>query len=197
MSAFVGRIAPEGAYPLERPGRRPRGRAALRPVETPSLDAASCRRVMSYWATGVSVVTSQAADGPRGCTVNSFTSLSLDPLLLLVALHRDSGTLSALRACGGFCINVLASHQDHLSRRFARPSSDADKFRGVEYAVVDGAPVLAGCLATISCRTEHTLAGGDHEIVVARPIAAQTREDASALVFYRRGYQPAEYARAP
>jgi flavin reductase (DIM6/NTAB) family NADH-FMN oxidoreductase RutF len=193
MSAFVGRIAPDGAYSPERAGRRrQRSRAALRPVETAALDAAGCRRVMSYWATGVSVVTSHAADGPIGCTVNSFTSLSLDPLLLLVALHRDSGTLAAVRASGGFCVNVLAAGQDHLSSRFARPSAEADKFRGVEYTLVDGAPVLAGCLASISCRTEHTLAGGDHEIVVARPVAARTREDARALVFYRRGYQFAE-----
>jgi flavin reductase (DIM6/NTAB) family NADH-FMN oxidoreductase RutF len=172
MSALITRIAPGRSATLD------------------SLDPASCRRLMSHWATGVSIVTSLGDDGPKGCTVNSFTSLSLDPLLLLVALHGRSSTLDAIRSSRRFCVNVLAAGQEDLSRRFARSAADVDKFAGVEYAVRNGAPVLAGCLATIGCEIERTLSGGDHEIVVARPLAGHTTE-AAPLIFFRRGYQAA------
>jgi 3-hydroxy-9,10-secoandrosta-1,3,5(10)-triene-9,17-dione monooxygenase reductase component len=138
----------------------------------------------------VSVVTSLGGDGPKGCTVNSLTSLSLDPLLLLVALHARSSTLEAVRASSHFCVNVLAADQEDLCHRFARPAADVDKFAGLDYQVVDGTPVLGGCLATIRCEAEKVLSGGDHEIVVARPLAGHTT-DAAPLIFFRRGYQAA------
>jgi 3-hydroxy-9,10-secoandrosta-1,3,5(10)-triene-9,17-dione monooxygenase reductase component len=174
MASLIDLIAPRG----------PRA-AAL-----DTLDAASCRRLMSNWATGVSVVTSVGGDGPKGCTVNSLTSLSLDPLLLLVALHARSSTLEAVRTSRRFCINVLAADQEELCHRFARPAAGIDKFADLAYDVVDGAPVLSGCLATIRCAADRMLSGGDHEIVVARPLAGHTTE-AAPLIFFRRGYQAA------
>jgi 3-hydroxy-9,10-secoandrosta-1,3,5(10)-triene-9,17-dione monooxygenase reductase component len=174
MTALIERIVP--------------GAPRARRIET--LDPLSCRRLMSHWATGVSVVTSLGAGGPKGCTVNSLTSLSLDPLLLLVALHGRSSTLDAVRASRRFCVNVLASDQEDLCHRFARPAADIDKFAGLAFEVIDGAPVLAGCLASIRCEAEHIMSGGDHEIVVARPLAGHTTE-AAPLIFFRRGYKAA------
>ena len=179
MSAFITRIAPG---PRIVPGGE---------WSSAALDPAGYRHLMSSWPTGVSVVTSIDGDGAKGCTVNSLTSLSLDPLLLLVALHRESTTLDAIRSSGAFCINVLAAGQEDLSRRFARRDSDVDKFAGVDYSVVDGVPTLSGCLACIGCEAEQMLAGGDHEIVVARPVAGRMTEGASPLLFLRRGYSAA------
>jgi flavin reductase (DIM6/NTAB) family NADH-FMN oxidoreductase RutF len=188
VTALITRIAP-GASRGPLSGTSNGHRAA--PAVVGELDAAACRHLMSHWATGVSVVTALGPDGPRGCTVNSLTSLSLDPLLLLVALHGRSSTLDAVRESRRFCVNVLAADQEPISRRFALPAADVDKFAGLDYAVADGAPVLGGCLATIRCEAEHMLSGGDHEIVVARPVAGQISEHASPLIFFRRGYQAA------
>jgi flavin reductase (DIM6/NTAB) family NADH-FMN oxidoreductase RutF len=172
MSALIERIVP----------------GVPRQARLDTLDPLSCRRLMSHWATGVSVVTSLGGDGPKGCTVNSLTSLSLDPLLLLVALHGRSSTLDAVRASRRFCVNVLGADQEDLCHRFARPAADIDKFAGLDFDVVDGAPVLAGCLASIRCEAERIVPGGDHEIVVARPLAGHTTE-AAPLIFFRRGYK--------
>jgi flavin reductase (DIM6/NTAB) family NADH-FMN oxidoreductase RutF len=174
MTALIDRIIP----------------GAPRAARLDTLDPLSCRRLMSHWATGVSVVTSVGEDGPKGCTVNSLTSLSLDPLLLLVALHSGSSTLDAIRGSRRFCVNVLAADQEDICHRFARPAADADKFAGLDYEIVDGAPMLGGCLASIRCEAERLLSGGDHEIVVARPLAGHTTE-AAPLIFFRRGYQAA------
>jgi flavin reductase (DIM6/NTAB) family NADH-FMN oxidoreductase RutF len=179
MSSFITRIAP---------GPRPVRAGEWTSAE---LDPAGYRHLMSSWPTGVSVVTSSDGDDPKGCTVNSLTSLSLDPLLLLVALHSHSSTLDAIRSSGRFCINVLAAGQEDLSRRFACREPDVDKFAGVEHSVVDGLPRLGGSLACISCEAEQVLAGGDHEIVVARPIAGRMTEGAAPLLFVRRGYSAA------
>jgi flavin reductase (DIM6/NTAB) family NADH-FMN oxidoreductase RutF len=174
MTALIERIVP----------------GAPRAARLDTLDPLSCRRLMSHWATGVSVVTALGPDGPKGCTVNSLTSLSLDPLLLLVALHARSSTLDAVRGKRRFCVNVLAADQEDLCHRFARPAADVDKFAGLDFEVVDGAPMLAGCLASIRCEAERLLSGGDHEIVVARPLAGHTTE-ADPLIFFRRGYRAA------
>ena len=157
-------------------------------------DAAQCRRLMSRWATGVSVITSQGAAGPRGCTVNSLTSLSLDPLLLIVCLDLRSNTLEAVRESGRFCINILAAGQERLSRRFAvkDPRDECVKFGEVEYEVVDGAPALAGCLAWIVCDVDQELPGGDHAILVARPLSGRTGSASKPLIFYRSAYWDAK-----
>ena len=154
----------------------------------PPLAAGECRRLMSHWATGVAVVTSEGPNGPRGCTANSLTSLSLDPLLLLVCFDRASNTLEAVRQTGRFAINILATGQEAISRRFATKESEAEKFAGVHHETVDGVPVLGGTLAWLACEVDHELDGGDHVIVVARPLSGGSRPDCSPLVFFRSGY---------
>ena len=118
---------------------------------------------MSSWATGVAVVTSRDASGPRGATSNALTSLSLDPLLVLVALEHASNTLAAVRNSGRFCINVLAADQEEIARRFATKASGEEKLAGVPHELVDGVPVLGGALAWLACELERELDGGDHD----------------------------------
>ena len=88
---------------------------------------------MASWATGVAVVTSRDDSGHRGATTNALTSLSLDPLLVLVALDHASNTLEAIRNSGRFCINVLAAGQEEIARRFATKASGEEKLAGVPH----------------------------------------------------------------
>jgi flavin reductase (DIM6/NTAB) family NADH-FMN oxidoreductase RutF len=146
------------------------------------------RRAMGSFATGVTVVTSVGPDGgPVGTTASAVSSLSLDPPLVLVCFDRASATLDAVRAHGGFVVNVLAAPQQHLSANFARRGSAA-VWEGVRHQPgVMGSPRLHGALAVLDCTVEHHLPGGDHEIVVGRVRAAETRDDATAPLLYWRG----------
>ena len=127
------------------------------------------RHALGHFATGVTVVTSVAADGqPVGTTASAVSSLSLDPPLLLVCLARTSSTLAALRARRAFVINVLAAQQRALSGHFAR-SGNTVSWAAIDHrAGVGGLPVLNGALATLECELEQFVEGGDHEIVVGR-----------------------------
>jgi flavin reductase (DIM6/NTAB) family NADH-FMN oxidoreductase RutF len=155
-----------------------------------TLDAQQLRRLMARWATGVAVVTSRDETGPRGATTNALTSLSLDPLLMLVCLDRGSNTLEAVRASGRFCINVLAAGQEEIARRFATKASGEEKLAGVAHEPVDGVPVLGGVLAWLVCELERELDGGDHAILLGRPLETGSDLDADPLFFYGGRYHP-------
>ena len=154
-----------------------------------TLDAAELRRLMAHWTTGVAVITSRHEDGPRGATTNALTSLSLDPPLVLVCLDRGSNTLAAVRGSGRFCVNVLAAGQEELARRFATKRSGEEKLAGVAHELHEDVPVLAGTLAWLACETERELDGGDHAILIGRPLAAGADPQARPLLFYGRAYQ--------
>jgi flavin reductase (DIM6/NTAB) family NADH-FMN oxidoreductase RutF len=139
---------------------------------------------MGRWVTGVAVVTSTDGAGPRGATTNALTSLSLDPLLVLVALDHASNTLEAVRNSGRFCINVLASDQEELARRFATKASGEEKLAGVPHELVDGVPVLGGAVAWLACGLEQELEGGDHAMLLGRPLEAGANDDVQPLLFY-------------
>ena len=143
---------------------------------------------MGRWATGVAVVTSRDGTGPRGATTNALTSLSLDPPLVLVALDRDSNTLRAVRASGRFCVNVLAAGQEEVARRFATKASGEEKLAGLPHELAEGMPVLDGVLAWLVCAVEQELEGGDHTILVGRPLEAGGNRDAQPLVFFGGRY---------
>ena len=155
-----------------------------------ALDPQSLRRLMASWTTGVAVVTSRADDGPRGATTNALTSLSLDPLLVLVALDHRSNTLDAVRGSGRFCINVLAAGQEEIARRFATKASGDEKLAGVPHELVDGVPVLAGVVAWLACELDRELEGGDHTILLGRPLEADADGGARPLVFYGGRFHP-------
>ena len=152
------------------------------------MDALDLRRLMSRWTTGVAVVTSSDEAGPRGATTNALTSLSLDPPLVLVALDRGSNTLRTVRASGRFCVNVLAAGQEELARRFATKASGEEKLAGVPHDLAEGMPVLENVLAWVACTLERELDGGDHAILVGRPLEAGGDQDAQPLVFFGGRY---------
>lgn len=136
-------------------------------TQTP-FDTTDLRRALGRFGTGVTIVSTLGADGvPVGVTANSFSSVSLDPPIVLWSLRRHSPSLAAFDSAGRFVINVLALDQLELSRRFA--SSLPDKFAGVECRPgVAGLPVLEGCAAVFECRTEQRLEVGDHILYLGR-----------------------------
>jgi len=128
----------------------------------PALDTSDLRRALGRFGTGVTIVSTLDAQGaPVGVTANSFSSVSLEPPIVLWSLRRASPSLAAFDATGRFVINVLALEQVELSRRFASPL--ADKFAGVGHTPgLGGLPVVDGCAAVFECRTEQRLEVGDH-----------------------------------
>ncbi|GAA3440884.1 flavin reductase family protein [Planomonospora venezuelensis] len=146
------------------------------------------RDALGQFATGVAVVTTVTPAGERaGVTVNSFTSVSLDPPLVLWCLSRRAPSAPLFLAAGRFAVNVLREDQDHLSRRFATPAPD--KFAGVANRPGPGGlPVLAGTLACFACRTVTVHEGGDHVIVVGE-VEHFHRSQGEPLVFHAGGYR--------
>ncbi len=151
------------------------------------VDPRTLRDVLGHFASGITVVTALAEDGPIGFTCQSFSSLSLDPALVTFAPARTSTTWPRLRAAGRFCVNVLADDQTQLSAAFAR--SGTDKFAGVRWQPsAGGSPVLDGVVAWIDCALWAEYDGGDHTIVVGRVLDLGATPERTPLVFHRGSY---------
>lgn len=161
-----------------------------RPGDAPlptTIDDARFRQVLGRFATGVTVVTGLAGGAPVGLAVNSFTSVSLEPALVAFCVAKASRTWPSLRSAGSFCVNILAEHQEALSRVFAgRPP---DRFLGVGWRPgPSGAPILSDVLAWIDCTVVAEHDAGDHLIVVGRVREMDVGLDGRPLLFYRGGY---------
>ena len=151
------------------------------------VDPTVLRDVLGHFASGVTVVTAVAAEGPIGFTCQSFSSVSLDPPLVAFAPARTSRTWTRLRELGRFCVNVLAEGQDDVSQNFAR--SGPDKFAGVPWTPsAHGAPVLADVVAWIDGELWAEYDGGDHTIAVARVLDLGGHPDRRPLLFHRGVY---------
>jgi flavin reductase (DIM6/NTAB) family NADH-FMN oxidoreductase RutF len=146
------------------------------------------RAVMGHFATGVTVVTAAAPDGPVGMTANAVCSVSLDPLLLLVCFDNEARTLPVVRENGRFGVNVLSAGQEDLARLFASKRPEREKFAGVAHTVHDGIPVIEGVLAWVGCRLERLLPGGDHTIGIGAVEAAEAGRG-DPLLWYRGRYR--------
>ena len=141
-------------------------------IITADEGARALRDALSHYATGVTVVTATAPDGPVGITANSFTSVSLDPPLVLWCPALASARYPLFAQAGHYAIHILAADQLDTCQRFARDGRD---FAGLSEVTPEGAPALPGCLARIDCAAHGTHEGGDHAILVGRVLRAQTR----------------------
>src|SRR5713101_7881339 len=131
------------------------------------------RQVMGQFTTGVTVVTTRSKDGLAGLTVNSFTSVSLEPPLVLICIDLYSTALPFIRASGNFAVNVLTSEQEALSQCFATISAERyEHFCYASYHIAStGSPILDGALAFIDSRIVAEYPGGDHAIFVGHVVA--------------------------
>jgi len=145
------------------------------------------RRVMGQFATGVTIITASEGDEPAGVAANSFTSVSLDPPLVLFCVARTSSTWPRIERARKFAVNILGEHQEDLCRLFA--TKGADRFGHTPWHLgVGGSPVLDDCIAYIDCEFWNEYDGGDHIIVVGRVLDLGVPKDGGPLVFYQGKY---------
>ena len=153
---------------------------------TPRHDPRALRDAFGAFMTGVTIVTAEHEGAPAGLTANSFTSVSLDPPLLLVCVSKRSVSLAAIRASGGFAVNILEESQRDLSNRFARPTED--RYEGVEWRRgPSGSPILNGVCGWFDCRLREEVSAGDHVILLGR-VEAFDHVGGAPLGYAKGGY---------
>ena len=155
---------------------------------TPELTAAMrFRRVLGHFPTGVALITAMTPDGPAGMAVNSFTSVSLEPPLVLFCAANGSSTWPRIRKAGAFAVNILGEDDVEVCRQFAQKG--ADRFAGSGYRLgTTGAPVLGGMAAHLDCHLDAVHGAGDHVIVLGRVVHLEADEGVRPLVFHGGGY---------
>jgi flavin reductase (DIM6/NTAB) family NADH-FMN oxidoreductase RutF len=153
----------------------------------PDVDDAQFRQLLGRFATGVAVITVAAPDDrPHGMTANSLASVSLRPPLVSLAIDHRAELHGLITRRDVFVANILAGHQEALSRRFADPHDD--RFEGIGYTVSrNGGILLDGALAHIECVRHDMLEAGDHTVVIGRVVGGAAR-DGRPLLYYRGGY---------
>ncbi|MBA3854524.1 MAG: flavin reductase [Gemmatimonas sp.] len=153
-----------------------------------TLDPTTFRASLARFASGVTIVTARDRDGhDYGMTVSAFSSLSLNPPMILVCIDNGASVAPVLEHCDFFGVNILAEGQQELSRRFAE--REIDRFEGVEIVRGEtGVALLGGTLASLECAVTARHPAGDHTILVAEVRAAELREG-NPLLYYRGAYR--------
>lgn len=152
-----------------------------------TFDTAALRQSMGSFATGVAVATCHAEGRPCGITVNSLTSVSLDPPLVLFCLSNRTRVYPDFMAADQFALNILASGQEHLSRHFAGAQAE-DWTTIATQPTAAAVPLLVGCMAWLVCRTQAIHPGGDHAIIVGEVTQLGCEPGAKPLLYFRKHY---------
>jgi flavin reductase (DIM6/NTAB) family NADH-FMN oxidoreductase RutF len=149
------------------------------------------KQALASWASGVAVVTSVDGGLLYGLTVSSFTSVSLNPPLILVCLATTNRMPAMITASGRFAVSILGRDQQAASNYFAisgrEPTPHFEQIDGDWTS--GGMPVVKGCIAWIDCKLYEMLTHGDHSIVVGEVIEARSAVDPDPLLYYRRAYR--------
>jgi flavin reductase (DIM6/NTAB) family NADH-FMN oxidoreductase RutF len=174
----------EQTQPVTRPGRGG-------PVTDRPPDQVELRDVFGMFATGITVLTA-GQDSPHGMTANSFTSVSLEPPLVLVCVLRTARMHQAILDSGAFGVSMLAAGQEHIARYFASPTRPIG---GGEFAMVDwapgphtGSPIVSDNIAWLDCSLTDVFDGGDHSIFLGRVLGLGRSRNSGALMFYRGSF---------
>jgi len=162
----------------------------------PTVQPDVFRRVMGHFVTGVTVVTALDDGRPAGITVNSLSSVSLEPPLVVIALDRRRVMTPILRVSGRYGVNILSEDQQALSDCFAGSAVEPGReaFCGASWHPgVTGVPLLDGAIATLECTVVKTFSAGDHDLFIGRVEALATEtHDPMPLLYYRRHYRRIE-----
>jgi flavin reductase (DIM6/NTAB) family NADH-FMN oxidoreductase RutF len=155
------------------------------------IDPLEYRNVIGRFATGVTVITSAAGGDLHGMTANAIASLSLDPVLVLICVEKTTVTHRVLDAGGVFTVNILGSHQEEISRVFAkRGEPEHGTLRGQKFRIGEtGSPILDDCLAFVECRVANRLDGGDHTIFLGKVVSEGVVTEMKPLLFFRGAYR--------
>lgn len=159
-------------------------------IQVDPVNADEFRSAMRRWATGVTIVTVQADAVRNGMTVSSFTSLSLEPPLVMVSLEQTAKTTALIMSSGAFGISILADHQEVISDRFAgRIPEILDKFDGLEWmSLTTGAPLLVDALVGFDCRVVSSHAVGTHQLIIGEVLALRSGINSNPLIYFERDY---------
>lgn len=155
------------------------------------FDSRAFRTVLSAYATGVTVATAGMPDGARvGLTINSFTSVSLDPPLVLFCLDKHSSALPIFTESLGFTVNVLRANQAEISQGFAKRGQGDERWQDLSLTSgqINAAPILEDSLAWLECVHHAQYDGGDHLILVGR-VVNMARSEGNPLLYWNSGYQ--------
>lgn len=161
--------------------------ATMEPENAVNLfDSREFRQALGHFPTGVAIVTTRTPDGrPVGLTINSFSSLSLDPPLILWSLVNHSPNLAVFENCTYFAINVISEAQTEAALGFANPKVE-DKFSLVSHIDGEGGvPLIDGCVATFVCENYRQHEGGDHQLFIGRVVHHSTLTEHEPAVFHR------------
>ena len=156
-------------------------------------DASALRAAMSLFPTGVTVVTTGRGEAAEGMTANAVVSVSLDPLLFLVSVHKVARLNQRIREEGYYAVNLLAANQEGLSRLFASPerSSGLSAVNSLNDGYGrTGAPLAAGALAAIECELEAIYPGGDHDLFLGRVVAVHMGDTRKGPLVFHEGSYP-------
>lgn len=162
--------------------------------ESRAADSDSLRSAMRMFPTGVTVVTSGSEEKSEGMTANAVISVSLDPLLFLVSVHKEARLNLRIRKERSFAVSILADDQEGLSRLFASPERSsglpAVRSLGGGYGVT-GSPLASGALAAIECELEDVYPAGDHDLFLGRVVAVLMGDTRKGPLVYHEGGYPA------
>ena len=155
------------------------------------MDPSQFRRACAQFATGIAIASALDADGfPHGMTINSFTSVSVDPPLVLICVDRTSNLLPIFARCGHYGLSFLGCHQQSLSTHFA--GRGHDRFNGTPWiAGATGVPLIPEALAHLECRITQSAIAGDHAILIAEVISADI-QTGRPLLYFASGYRRME-----
>jgi len=170
-----------------------------------TIDPETLRAVMRHWPTGVTILTSRLNNYAHGMTVNSFSSVALDPPLVLASIENNVRTHALIQRSGCFALSFLHEGQEWISDRFAgRDTENTDRFEGLAtYTAVTGAPIIADNLGHLDCKLVAAHPAGNHTIFIAEVVhagvgsaspvlgddAPEGTAAAQPLVYFNRGYR--------
>jgi flavin reductase (DIM6/NTAB) family NADH-FMN oxidoreductase RutF len=153
---------------------------------------------MRVYPQGVTVVTTRDNEGPKGITVSSFISVSLDPPLVLVSIAKGSHLHDLFVGSKSFAVNFLADDQKSVSDRFAGRTQARDRFEGLKFDHgVTESPIIEGARAVVECDASKVYDGGDHSILVGKVVSARTLNNKRPLVYYSQQYTTTELMEFP
>jgi flavin reductase (DIM6/NTAB) family NADH-FMN oxidoreductase RutF len=155
------------------------------------VDPLRFRQTMRRWASGVTIVTVKHADVRHGMTVNSFTSISLTPPLVLVSLERITRTHALVMEAGTYGVEILSLAQQAMSERFAgRSTETSDRFAGLEtFSLVTGAPFIPGGLGYLDCKVINTYEVATHTLFIGEVLAIKNGNHDQPLLYFNRLYR--------
>jgi len=154
-----------------------------------TIDSREFRRTLGNFATGITLITTRARSGALiGLTINSFSSVSLEPPLVLFCLARTASRFDDFMEAGRYAVNMLEEGQKEISAKFAR-HGEGDWGDLPMETWETGSPILPGALASLDCTTEHRFDAGDHVIMVGRVVAARMADGGNPLLYFRGAYR--------